>query len=85
MVPEGILFREKKPIIPKSIQQKIFRMLHERHPGVLRMKVLARDTVYWYGLNEDIERMVRNCEACQEVAKMPTKNILHLWPTPEMV
>ena len=48
-------------------------------------KMLTRGTVYWYGLNEHIERMVRNCEECQEAAKMPTKNTLNPWPTPEKV
>ena len=82
---EGARRNEMKAVIPKSIQQKIFRMLREGHSEILRMKMLAKNTVYWYGLNEDIERMVRNCDACQEATKLPTKNILHLWPTPEKV
>ena len=58
MVQERILFKGMKAAIPKSIQQKIFRLLRERHPGILRIKMLARDTLYWYGLNKDIKKMV---------------------------
>ena len=80
---EEILLKGMRAVIPRSIHQKILRMLHEEDPGISRM--LARDTMYCYGLNDDTERMVKNCEACQETAKVPTKNILHPWPTPNRI
>ena len=83
LVQEEILLKGMRAVIPRSIHQKILRMLHEEDPGISRM--LARDTLYCYGLNDDTERMVKNCEACQEAPKMPTKNILHPWLTPNRI
>ena len=46
------------------------------------MKMLARQSVYWHGIDKDIESMVNNCDACQKAAKMPIKNTLSPWPEP---
>ena len=28
------------------------------------MQALSKDTVYWPGLNEDLEKLILNCELC---------------------
>ena len=47
------------------------------------MKMLARRYVYWQGIDRDIEDRVRLCSSCQMAAKMPVKNELSPWPTPD--
>ena len=79
---DGILFMGVRAVIPKKLQQRILRMLHQGHPGITRMKMLARQTVYWHGIDRDIESMVKTCDACQKAAKMPIKNTLSPWPEP---
>jgi transposase InsO family protein len=49
------------------------------------MKAIAREHVYWPGLNSEIERLVRLCEACQEAAKKSPKSPLHPWEIPSEV
>ena len=46
------------------------------------MKMLARQCVYWQGIDRTIEDLVKSCDACQKAAKMPIKNILSPWPEP---
>ena len=79
---DGILFMGVRAVIPKKLQQRILRMLHQGHPGITRMKMLARQSVYWHGIDRDIESMVKTCDACQKAAKMPIKNTLSPWPEP---
>ena len=57
-------------------------MLHEGHPGISRMKSLARLHVWWPSLDTDIESHVKSCVNCAETAKDPTKVPLHQWDFP---
>ena len=37
-------------------------LIHEGHLGLNKIKLRAKDTVYWPGLNEQLEKLVLNCE-----------------------
>jgi transposase InsO family protein len=43
------------------------------------MKSLARNYVYWPGMDHDTEDMVRLCGPCATAAKQPLKATLHSW------
>jgi len=47
------------------------------------MKNKARGYVWWPGVDQDIEKVVRSCLSCQKVRNTPPKTPLHpwLWPT----
>ncbi|CAB4038561.1 unconventional myosin-X-like, partial [Paramuricea clavata] len=55
-VEDGCLLWGTRVIIPPPGRSKILTELHEAHPGVSRMKALARSYVWWSTLDEDIER-----------------------------
>ena len=55
-------------------------MLHKGHPGITRMKTIAREHVYWSGIDRDIEDWTRSCSPCQQAAKAPIKHTLCTWP-----
>ena len=74
-----------KVVIPKSLRKEILETLHETHSGIVRMKNLAREYIYWPGISQEIEAMAVNCQACQEAAKMPVKVELSPWPVPSKV
>ena len=52
-------------IVPYKLQKAILETLHEGHPGIVRMKSLARSYVWWPSLDLDIESMVKECGGCQ--------------------
>ncbi|KAL3122171.1 hypothetical protein niasHT_003159 [Heterodera trifolii] len=67
-------------VIPEKFRTKILTLLHKGHPGIKRMKQLARQYVFWPKLDQQIEEFVKNCAPCQLAAKAPTKTDLHSWP-----
>ncbi|PIO70633.1 hypothetical protein TELCIR_07511 [Teladorsagia circumcincta] len=81
-IQQGCLLFGSRIIIPPSLQPAILKMLHGGHPGMNRMKALARSYVFWTRINEDLENLVRTCTYCQEAAKSPVKNTLCSWPRP---
>ena len=63
-------------------RQHVLEILHEGHPGISRMKSLARGIVWWPKLDADQETLVRSCKVCQENQKCLIKVQLHLWEWP---
>ena len=70
-------------IIPLKLQSRILEELHCGHPGITRMKALARSYLWWPGLDRCLERCVQECLPCQAVRNAPAPAPLHpwLWPT----
>ena len=70
-------------VIPTRFQKDMLEELHVGHPGIVRMKELARSYLWWPNVDLEIEQTVRNCSRCQQVRKPPTVAPLApwIWPT----
>ena len=53
-------------LILESMRKDILQQLHVGHQGIEKTKMLARDTVYWPRINEDITHLVQHCQECHE-------------------
>ena len=81
-IEDGCLLWGRRVIIPCDLQKYILTELHECHPGMCRMKALARSFVWWPGLDQDIEDTVRACQVCVTNQESPKVVPLLLWPWP---
>ena len=70
-------------LIPAPGRASILQELHVTHPGVSRMKALARSYAYWPGIDKDIERLVSDCATCQDNQNVPPSTELHPWEWPD--
>ena len=52
--------------IPTSLRATMLSRLHGAHQGVARSQARARLTLYWPGIDKDIEDFVRGCRHCQD-------------------
>ena len=66
-----------------KFQALVLAELHIDHPGMVRMKSLARLHVWWSTLDQDIEQTVRDCPNCKfNRCKSPLKvSNPWIWPT----
>ena len=79
----GCVLWGSRVIIPQKAWPRVLEKLHVAHPGVSRMKSLARSYIWWPGLDADIEKIAKSCGTCQEHQRSPPKAPLHSWAQPE--
>ena len=79
---DGCVLWGARVVIPPTAQKQVLEQLHDSHPGISRMKSLARSYVWWPGLDADISAVVQRCNTCQLHRPSPTKAPLHPWEWP---
>ena len=52
-------------LIPHTLRRDTLKQLHELHQGTLRTKQRAHLTVYWSGIDNDIDNLISQCQQCQ--------------------
>ena len=78
----GCLLWGARVIVPPSLQEKVLQELHDTHPGISRMKALARSYVWWPNMDSDIELTVSACSTCQSMRSNPSPVQIHPWTFP---
>ena len=73
---DGIAMKGQRIIIPHSMQSMILTKLHAGHQGSEKTKLRARTSVYWRGMNSDIEKSCKSCNTCQEMQNSQPKEPL---------
>ena len=76
------VLRGARMVIPLTQRRPILEELHQGHPGMVRMKALARSFVWWPGIDGDIEEFVKECNPCQRSRPNPPATYLHPWERP---
>lgn len=56
--------------------------LHAGHLGIVKMKSVARNRIWWPGIDSEIEDLARKCVECQQTRSAPPTGILHPWSWP---
>ena len=70
-VHAGRLLWGARVIVPLKGREKVLNILHDTHPGIVRMKSLARSYVWWPKMDTNLEEKVKSCATCQSHQKSP--------------
>uniref|UniRef100_UPI00109F456C uncharacterized protein K02A2.6-like n=1 Tax=Podarcis muralis TaxID=64176 RepID=UPI00109F456C len=79
----GCLLWGDRVVIPQGLRQRVLEALHVGHPGIVKMKALARCYVWWPNMDDAITAWVSACQACQESRPAPPAAKGHTWETPK--
>ena len=82
-VQDGCVLWGSRVVVPEKGRKAVMSLLHEGHPGITRMKRLARGYVWWPGMDTALEVAVLTCAECQENQKSPARAPMHPWEWPD--
>ena len=82
-VQSGCILWGARVVVPLKARERVIDMIHEGHPGIVRMKMFARNYAWWPKLDLDLESKVQHCVACQSERHSPAKAPLHPWEYPK--
>ena len=77
----GLLIYRNCIIVPESLRQGTLDKIHHGHQGVVQCKLRAAESVWWPGVNRDVEHYIQNCPQCVK-SQIPTKEPLLSTPLP---
>ena len=80
---KGCLLWGNRVIVSPQLRSAVIRELHETHPGICRMKSIARSYVWWPGMEAALEEAVKSCTKCQQNSNSPPSAPLHPWDWPD--
>ena len=63
-IEDGLILKGTRIVIPSQKQAEILKLIHEGHLGLTKGKLQAKETVYWPSLNDQLEKLVLNCQLC---------------------
>ena len=69
-------------MIPQKLRARLVEELHRDHPGMVKMKAVARSYLWWPGVDKDLEECAKSCLSCQAVKSAPAVAPLHPWVWP---
>ena len=73
MIENGLILKGMKTVIPDEKREEILKQIHEGHLGFNKCQMRAKETVYWLGLNEQLERLILNCQLCLKYSRSKDK------------
>jgi len=77
---QGCVLWGTRVVIPQVLQAYLLKELHYTHPGIVKMKLLARSYMWWPNLDQNIEEIDKSCEDCATQRSLPPVAPLHSWP-----
>ena len=64
-VQDGIIYKGGQVVVPTELRGQILQRLHASHQGIQSTLRRARDSVYWPGMTEDVNRVCSQCSICE--------------------
>lgn len=61
---DGLLLYNSRIVVPKSLQERTLRKIHDGHQGIERCRTRVKTAVWWFGISADINRVVMSCPEC---------------------
>ena len=74
-IEDGLVLKGTRIIILNKKREEILKLIHEGHLGLNKCKMRAKETMYWPGMNEQLEQLVLNCQLCLTYSRSKDKNM----------
>lgn len=79
---KGLLLHGDRIVIPHSMRGDILQRLHDGHQGINKCRKRAHMSVWWPGLDDEIQELVTKCPECMQTKPTQRKEPLMTTPLP---
>ena len=62
---DNLIYKAQNILIPPNLCENTLHKLHQSHQGIEKTKRLARESIFWPGMNSQIEALISTCSTCQ--------------------
>ena len=76
-IEDGLVLKGMRIIIPNKKREEILKLIHEGHLGLNKCKMRAKETVFWPGINKQLEQLILNYQLCLKYSRSKDKNMPH--------
>ena len=73
-IEDGLILKGTWIMIPDKMREDILKQIHKGHLGLNKCQMRAKETVYWPGLNHQLENLILNCQLCLKYSKSKNKS-----------
>ncbi|UYV70481.1 K02A2.6-like, partial [Cordylochernes scorpioides] len=80
---QNLICRGNKLLIAKTQRNDMLKILHASHQGINNTIALAKGSIYWPGMNKEIEELINNCSICQQTSRANFKEPMLPHQAPE--
>ena len=63
-IEDGLILKGTRIVIPSKKCEAVLELIHVDHLGLNKCKLCAKETVYWPRLNDQLDKLILNCELC---------------------
>ena len=81
-IEDNCLLWNIRVVIPDVLRKFVLKELHDTHPRITHMRMLASSYVWWPNIDNAIENTVSTCDICQSIRNEPAKSQTHQWTYP---
>ena len=76
-----LLPRGTRIVVTRLLRDRVVRLAHEGHQGIVKMKHRLRSKVWWPGMDKDVEKFCGVCHGCQVTSGFdPPELMSHVFP-----
>ena len=76
---DGLLLCGPRIVVPAPLRLQVLEQLHVGHQGITKSRQRAKQSVWWPGLNSQLDQYIRNCHTCTQNQTHHTEPLI---PTP---
>ena len=73
-IEDRLVLKGTRIIIPNKKREDILKLIHDGHLGLNKCKMRTKETMYWLGMNEQLEQLILNCQLCLKYSRSKNKN-----------
>ena len=77
---QGCVMYQIRIIVPEGMKRLVMGEIHNAHQGITRCLARAKESVWWYGIKEEVKKHIRECIQCNiyEYQKVETLEMIPL-------